>query len=327
MSRFCTFSIRKPELNLIMAKTEARGVILGHWRKSDVVDESKKHAVVGFLTSRGDLRMLLQPFTTEGESLAQEYPLPYGPYARQIGFSDIVFCSHLKNLHPPQVKEYIRIRSNSNIEAKEERDAANMAAVEAVIRQVNQNQPCGDPLQPHRHASANKSLVDFSTSIQSASSQSPSELIPSSHKSNTADQKPFHTRAPSHSDKSCTHSVEAAQIKDASKVSRDFPSRAGQVRIKTHGNHVESEVSENMSVPAEYGPTQGRTNLWSSKNTQRLFKRRKIALAEDSFGDVIKYERKQTGPFSGRLVSQGVIVDVDGDDYIEYRVLATVSLF
>lgn len=313
MSRFYTFSISKAELNLIMAKTEARGVILGHWRKSDVIDESKKHAVVGFLISRGDLRMQLQPFTTEGEPLAQEYPLPYGPYARQIGFSDIVFCSHLKNLHPSQVKEYIRIRSNSNIEAKEERDAASVAAVGAVIRRMGWGRPCGGPLRPHRHASANESLVDFSTSIQSASSQSLSELI-----------QPFHTRAPSHSDKS---SVEAAQIEDASNVSRDFPSRAGQVRIKTHGNHEESEVSENMSVPAEYRPTQGRTNVCSSKNTQRLFKRRKIPLAEDSFGDVIKYERKQTGPLNGQLASQGAIVDVDGEDYIEYRVLATVSLF
>lgn len=34
-----------------------------------------------------------------------------------------------------------------------------------------------------------------------------------------------------------------------------------------------------------------------------------------------KYERKQNGPFAGKLVSQGNIISIDGEDYVEYRVL------
>ncbi|KAK2667841.1 hypothetical protein RAB80_017032 [Fusarium oxysporum f. sp. vasinfectum] len=35
----------------------------------------------------------------------------------------------------------------------------------------------------------------------------------------------------------------------------------------------------------------------------------------------VKYERKTLGPFPGKLVSQGTIISIDGEDYVEYRVL------
>jgi PDZ domain-containing secreted protein len=41
----------------------------------------------------------------------------------------------------------------------------------------------------------------------------------------------------------------------------------------------------------------------------------------------IKYERKQNGPFQGKLVSQPQIFSIDGEDYVEYRVLTKPSFF
>lgn len=41
----------------------------------------------------------------------------------------------------------------------------------------------------------------------------------------------------------------------------------------------------------------------------------------------IKYQRKQSGPFQGKLVSQGVILTIDGEDYVEYRVLTKPTFF
>ncbi|KAJ4416394.1 hypothetical protein N0V85_002288 [Neurospora sp. IMI 360204] len=41
----------------------------------------------------------------------------------------------------------------------------------------------------------------------------------------------------------------------------------------------------------------------------------------------IKYERKSSGPFEGKLVSQGTIINIDGEDYVEYRVLTKPSFF
>ncbi|KAL1847527.1 hypothetical protein Daus18300_013928 [Diaporthe australafricana] len=39
----------------------------------------------------------------------------------------------------------------------------------------------------------------------------------------------------------------------------------------------------------------------------------------------IRFERKQTGPFEGKLVSQGKIISVDSEDYVEYRVLTKLT--
>lgn len=41
----------------------------------------------------------------------------------------------------------------------------------------------------------------------------------------------------------------------------------------------------------------------------------------------IKYERKQNGPFQGKLVSQAQILCIDGEDFVEYRVLTKPSFF
>jgi PDZ domain-containing secreted protein len=41
----------------------------------------------------------------------------------------------------------------------------------------------------------------------------------------------------------------------------------------------------------------------------------------------IKYERKQNGPFAGKLVSSAQILSIDGEDYVEYRVLTKPSFF
>jgi hypothetical protein len=63
--------------------------------------------------------------------------------------------------------------------------------------------------------------------------------------------------------------------------------------------------------------------VWAAQEATRL-----RAGAEDAkiyMG--IKYERKQNGPFEGKLVSQGKIISIDGEDYVEYRVLTKPSFF
>ncbi|KAH6656591.1 hypothetical protein BKA67DRAFT_531852 [Truncatella angustata] len=41
----------------------------------------------------------------------------------------------------------------------------------------------------------------------------------------------------------------------------------------------------------------------------------------------ITYTRKQNGPFAGKLVSRGEILTIDGEDYVEYRVLTKPTFF
>ena len=41
----------------------------------------------------------------------------------------------------------------------------------------------------------------------------------------------------------------------------------------------------------------------------------------------VRYERRQTGPFGGKLASNGTLINIDGEDYVEYRVLTKVAFF
>ena len=42
---------------------------------------------------------------------------------------------------------------------------------------------------------------------------------------------------------------------------------------------------------------------------------------EVKFHNGIRYERKHTGPFQGKLVSPAQILIIDGEDFVEYRIL------
>lgn len=57
--------------------------------------------------------------------------------------------------------------------------------------------------------------------------------------------------------------------------------------------------------------------IWARQDSLRL--RTNAQDAKMNAG--VKYERKTQGPFSGKLVSQGTIISIDGEDYVEYRVL------
>ncbi|KAM0277032.1 hypothetical protein ACHAQH_006162 [Verticillium albo-atrum] len=46
---------------------------------------------------------------------------------------------------------------------------------------------------------------------------------------------------------------------------------------------------------------------------------------EVKYHDGIRYERKPTGNFAGKLVSTGSLISIDGEDYIEYRLLTKPS--
>ncbi|CAK7225820.1 hypothetical protein SBRCBS47491_006019 [Sporothrix bragantina] len=69
----------------------------------------------------------------------------------------------------------------------------------------------------------------------------------------------------------------------------------------------------------------GRLNkVWASQEASRL----RVAGGEDAkIFNGVKYERKPTGPFQGKLVSPGTILSIDGEDYVEYRVLTKPTFF
>lgn len=69
--------------------------------------------------------------------------------------------------------------------------------------------------------------------------------------------------------------------------------------------------------------TQRLGRVWARQETLRMKHR-----ADDAkmYNDV-KYERKAAGPFMGMLASQGTIIHIGDEDYVEYRVLTKPLFF
>lgn len=124
----------------------AKGVLLGVWRDSNVPNLARKHAVTGFIDIRDRLRTRVQPQTMEGESLAEDYPLPPGPGGSWVTFDRVIFSDHLVGLDQVMVKEYTRIRSSVPAEeTEEERKKAEADAVKESIRRVKDNTTIDNP--------------------------------------------------------------------------------------------------------------------------------------------------------------------------------------
>ncbi|KAK1519265.1 hypothetical protein CPAR01_15703 [Colletotrichum paranaense] len=126
-----------------------KGVILGYWRDSPVPDPRGKHAVIGFIDVRDRLRTRIQQNTRFGEPVSSlEYPLPPGPGGSWVTFERVVFADHLVGLDHHQVKEYVKLRTDSIEMTEEARDAAEQAAAKEAVRRVEENPPPENPVAP-----------------------------------------------------------------------------------------------------------------------------------------------------------------------------------
>ncbi len=110
-----------------------------------------------------------------------------------------------------------------------------------------------------------------------------------------------------------------------------------QARRDQREAHREAYRDTNgMAAPQQYQQEQQLQQQSDFKdNVQRLNKVRaaqeqnriKAGVEDSKMYNGIKYERKQNGPFQGKLVSGGTIISIDGEDYVEYRVLTKPTFF
>ncbi|KAH6874537.1 hypothetical protein B0T10DRAFT_586057, partial [Thelonectria olida] len=116
---------------------------------------------------------------------------------------------------------------------------------------------------------------------------------------------------------------------------------ATQARVERHAASrrraiVAAAAADAANAAAATIPSvNGRAQLRESEEMQRLNKvwarqenlRVKAGMEDAKIYGGVKYERKATGPFMGKLVSQGTILNIDGEDFVEYRVLTKPSFF
>ncbi|KAI2610728.1 uncharacterized protein GGS25DRAFT_479560 [Hypoxylon fragiforme] len=312
-------------------------ILVGCWSKSDQPLDKDKHAVYGILGANDMFRVKLVRETMDGRFLDGNYP--NGAGALWIPYDDVKFLNHLKDLTRTEVKEYIRIRQSQ------------LDAGEAPDEQV---------------ANETKAVYEAQARAAAIAAASPSRIPPPQSIPNNVREESREHHEPRHLRRELPmhgeirheqrheqphpprHALPDVEYRHVSRPLSNDPIE----RVQGFANRevakmeaVQQRATRNQatrnSMPSP-SPSmflssqelrhsfdqnvQKMNNIWRSQqeNIQQA--------PENKQGDVmlhqgVRYERKQTGPFKDKLVSQGTIINIDGEDYVEYRVLTKPSFF
>ncbi|KAL2020117.1 hypothetical protein VTK56DRAFT_8722 [Thermocarpiscus australiensis] len=299
--------------------TRPTRILLGHWKQSSEQNPLDKHAVYGILGANDMFRVKLTRETRDGRPVLGNFP--GGPGGLWIHWNEVEFEPHLRHLTRPEVKEYCRIRQRQldDGETAEERIANETKAVYEAQQRVAQSISLGIPIGKDEtdlapiaikgSPMANGNGYDVSnsgTAFLTARREEPHHLRRSENGSRAPPGPGVLER---------THSLARREIARV---------EAAQARADLRAASREASLGPVPSNKSLFQDNVSRLNkVWAAQEANRI-----RAGGEDAkiyMG--IKYERKQSGPFAGKLVSQGTIIDIDGEDYVEYRVLTKPTFF
>jgi hypothetical protein len=266
------------------------GVLLGYWADSDSQLVEDKHTVYGVLTGSGSFRFKVQRVTRDGRYVNGNFPIGAG--AMWVAYDKVVFEPHLAGLTKPEIKQYgcIRLLDQSEGEADEEREANEMKAIAKAKAMV-----AGDG--PNNKTSAQKAPLpplEMETRFSARAEQKA--------------QAKQQAEAGAELEKTRKQKTEASvrqPQKTRKEISMDETSIQGAARHELNSNIRKlNQIWETQSATISQSPAAA------------------PALSEEvKYHHGIKYERKQTGFLQGKLVSPAQVLTIDGEDYIEYRIL------
>ncbi|KAJ2996025.1 hypothetical protein NUW58_g1116 [Xylaria curta] len=303
------------------------------WSKSAVDDDRERHAVYGILGANDMFRVKLVRETLDGRYVDGNFPAGAG--ALWIPYEEVIFLRHISHLSRPEMKEYVRVRQ-SQIDAgeKEDEKVANetKAVYEAQTRVAHMSRGQGPgnivPRQPivdrereredgQDHANGPHNAGghelrnhrrDMISRNEHPMTRQPLPEADVRHLPRPGSIDPVE-RVQGLASREVAR-MEAVQMRHDRQQQNRFPVNNTMESVDQHRHHFQ-ENRDRMQ------------KIWASQEQNRI--RAGIEDAKMHMG--IKYERKQNGPFSGKLVSQGAILTIDGEDYVEYRVLTKPSFF
>lgn len=270
------------------------GVMLGYWADSSENLPQDKHAVFGVLSGTDCFRVKVQRVTRDGRYVDGNFPVGAG--ALWLHYDKVVFEPHLTTLTRPEVKEYCRIRQREldHRESDKECKANELKAVE--------------------RAKAVVASEGLNNGIDNSPRPPPLEM--ETRHSSRSEQK--------------THARQQAEAEATMEKTRKEKTQA----IERQHEKTRKEVAMSEHLVQEAAKMELNNNLkklnkvWVAQQSATFPKASGSSVSasdEVKYHNGIKYERKTNGPFQGKLVSVPQIFTIDGEDYVEYRVLTKPS--
>jgi len=313
-------------------------ILLGYWKHSSEEDERDKHAVYGILGTNDMFRIKLVRETRDGRPLLGNFPVGAG--GLWIQWEELVFEDHLQKVSRPVIKEYCRLRQRQldQGETPSERHENELLAVKEAMDRVSSNthgrrdEPVGAPSAVKERPYANGTGFEDVNADFASPGQAQHRSGLETHGLRTS-RREVAPRA--------RHSLPDVQLRAANRPQsvdpREHPSPLAlreatrAEATQTRGVQRAASRDSSTSTPAPdsnkalfQDNIQRLNKVWAVQEAKRL---REWGAEDAKIYMGTKYERKQNGPFEGKLVSQGSIISIDGEDYVEYRVLTKPTFF
>ena len=340
-----------------LSGTRPTKILVGYWKGSSEDKVEDKHAVYGILGANDMFRVKVTRETRDGRPVIGNFPMGAG--ALWIHYEEVEFDPHLAQLSRPEMKEYVRVRQHQLDEGElpDERVAnETKAVIDAQMRVMNSYKT-----EPEARLSA----ASFAPITFAPNGKEP-DYVPNRELQQRPGRRGFpdgretgrrHALPDSTSEFRAANRAPAGDAVERSNsiARREIAARADMVQH--HNNHHQQRLqsgpaplavqprpvaianaASNHNSPAAApaaGPAPGARKapfadaaerlqgVWAAQEDRRI----KSSNEDAKMYMGIKYERKQNGPFEGKLVSQGTIISIDGEDYVEYRVLTKPSFF
>ncbi|EXK24143.1 hypothetical protein FOMG_19119 [Fusarium oxysporum f. sp. melonis 26406] len=327
--------------------TRPTRILLGHWAKSDKPDPKNRHAVYGILGQNDSFRVKLVQETRDGQFVDGNFPTGAG--ALWIAYEEVAFEPHLRSLARNEVKEYCRVRQwqiDCGETAEEKTANETKAVYEAQARVAGTNFKAPTPLsiaptlprQPDNYGEESDQTrrLSFgghelrqSRRIEAARAEARlarQVLV----KADTPQPPPVPRPATSRTPQS-NNALERTVAPAEREITRVELAQE-RAYLQAADRELAAVAAAAATAAAAAIPDMAVNGRQQLQRLNKVWARQEIpqmkARAEDAkIYSGVKYERKANGPFTGKLVSQGTIISIDGEDYVEYRVLMKPSFF
>jgi hypothetical protein len=277
-------------------ESKPSGVLLGYWADSDEPNLEDKHAVYGVLSGTDCFRVKVQRVTRDGRFVDGNFPAGAG--ALWLHYEKVILEPHLAHLNRAEVKEYCRIRQREQEtrESDKERKANELRAVQRAQQVVAEHGVNGNVTDPVDSPGFEPRQSSRSEHRQTARAQADAEALAERLRK----------------DKVEARERQNEKTRKEVAMAEAVVQEAAQMELKHNLKKLNKVWMAQQQATMD--PTRTSSNAGSM-----------VPETEVRFHNGIKYERKQNGPFQGKLVSQAQIFTIDGEDYVEYRVLTKPS--